>query len=286
MPLRPYKMKPKPTMKSPTLSVSSISSIGSSTSSLSPRLSPRRAFLGPSPPPSPSLPSLIPRHGKKPPKNLLRHLRRLVLATAGLSLLLWLAFARLPAPGQSYSAFQDPEYELVGADSLPDEPSAIVVVNEHGKTRWTVSIPRNASFPLRPTQHREICEQTGEIERELRRVGGKKGKERAYYQRDRYFLDVREAQRKGLLPSDEEGDHGEGSLAVCEKSLTYVMETGDAGMGNTLLGMWIAYGLALKEERAFFVDDTRWYVSDFPALFTCFLSLCLHQPNLYVLTMR
>src|SRR5215469_5042176 len=185
MPLRPHKMKPRPSMKSPTLSVSSISSVGSSTSTLSPRLSPRRTFLGPSPPPSPGLPSLIPRHGKKSPKNPLRHLRRLVLATAGLSLLLWLAFTRLPAPGQSYSPFQEPEYELVGADSLPDEPSAIVVVNERGKTRWTVSIPRNASFPLRPAQYKEVCEQTWEIGRELRRVGGKKEKDRGYYHRDR-----------------------------------------------------------------------------------------------------
>jgi hypothetical protein len=149
----------------------------------------------------------------------------------------------------------------VGADSLPDEPSAIVVVNERGKTRWTVSIPRNASFPLRQAQYREICEQTGEIGRELRRVDGKKDKGMGYYHRDWHFLDVKEAQRKGLLPKDEEGD-GEGGLPVCEKSLTYVMETEDAGMGNTLLGMWMAYGLALKEGRAFFVDDTRWYIPD------------------------
>ena len=180
-------MKPRPAIKSPTLSVSSISSIGSSTSTLSPRLSPRRAFLGPSPPPSPGLPSLIPRHGKKPPKNPLRHLRRLVLAIAGLSLLLWLAFTRLPAPGQAFSSFREQEYELVGADSLPDEPSAIVVVNERGKTRWAVSIPRNASFPLRQAQYREICEQTGEIVRGLRRADGKKEKEMGYYHRDRYF---------------------------------------------------------------------------------------------------
>ena len=126
-----------------------------------------------------------------------------------------------------------------------------------------------------------MCEQTGEIGRELRRLAGKKGKEKGYYQRERSFLDVREAQRKGLLPRDEEGDDGEGSLPVCEKSLTYVMETGDAGMGNTLLGMWIAYGLALKEERAFFVDDTRWYVFDFSI--TCFLFGSIY---IYVLTMR
>ena len=154
----------------------------------------------------------------------------------------------------------------MGADSLPDEPSAIVVVNERGKARWTVSVPRNASFPLRPGQYREICEQAGEIGRELRALGGKRERERerGYHERDPYFLDVREAQRKGLLPKDGDGDgEAEGGLPVCQKSLTYVMETADAGMGNTLLGMWMAYGLAVKEGRAFFVDDTRWFVPQF-----------------------
>jgi hypothetical protein len=51
----------------------------------------------------------------------------------------------------------------------------------------------------------------------------------------------------GLIESD-----------VCEKSLTFVMETHDAGLGKTLMMLWTAYGLAQKEGRAFFVDDSRW----------------------------
>jgi hypothetical protein len=27
--------------------------------------------------------------------------------------------------------------------------------------------------------------------------------------------------------------------------------------------LWMSYGLAKAEKRAFFVDDTRWYVSTF-----------------------
>jgi len=37
------------------------------------------------------------------------------------------------------------------------------------------------------------------------------------------------------------------------------METSDAGSENSLMGLWMSYGLAQKEDRAFFVDDTRWY---------------------------
>ncbi|KAK5000794.1 hypothetical protein LTR66_000426 [Elasticomyces elasticus] len=48
------------------------------------------------------------------------------------------------------------------------------------------------------------------------------------------------------------------------------METSEAGFGNTLLMLWISYGLAKKEGRAFFIDDTRWpygkYTSYFPAI--------------------
>jgi hypothetical protein len=43
--------------------------------------------------------------------------------------------------------------------------------------------------------------------------------------------------------------------------LTYVMETDDAGFGNTLMRLWMSYGLAKAENRAFFIDDTRWLVS-------------------------
>lgn len=151
---------------------------------------------------------------------------------------------------------------MVGGDTLPDEPSAIVVLNEKGKTRWTVSIPSNSSFPLRPAQYKEICSQTEDIAEELQLMNSKKRKrkERGYYYKDPYFVDITEAQRKGLLPKDEEQWYDERyeGLPMCQKSLTYVMETSDAGMGNTLLGMWLAYGLATKEGRAFFVDDTRW----------------------------
>jgi len=49
-------------------------------------------------------------------------------------------------------------------------------------------------------------------------------------------------------------------MPTCEKTLTYVMETEDAGFGNSMMKLWMSFGLAMKEGRAFFIDDTRWYV--------------------------
>ena len=108
-----------------------------------------------------------------------------------------------------------------------------------------------------------------------------------YYHVDTNFVDVYEAEEHGIVPKSEprrkewswesmasiSGTEQKGSTDkgpktpqskgqdnVCEKSLTYVMESGDAGLGRTLMGLWMSYGLAMKEERAFFVDDSNWYV--------------------------
>ena len=97
-------------------------------------------------------------------------------------------------------------------------------------------------------------------------TGGKRFRRQhiGYYDADPNFLDVAEAERLGLLGyatgGSGEQDDGDGALPKCERTLTYVMETSDAGMGSSLMGLWMAYGLAQKEERAFFVDDTRWQV--------------------------
>lgn len=98
-----------------------------------------------------------------------------------------------------------------------------------------------------------------------------------YYHVDPYFVDVQEAEDYGMLPrtsttgweSTKSGEDGsiigeskDGLVdkEICEKSMTFIMESSDAGLGQTLLMLWMAYGLAQKEERAFFVDDSRWYV--------------------------
>jgi hypothetical protein len=105
--------------------------------------------------------------------------------------------------------------------------------------------------------------------------GSETGSAGFIYQQDQYYIDVHEAEQQGLLPPSKATGRPKGfvedeaisdgisteGLKVCDRSLTYVMETEDAGFGNSLMRMWMSYGLAKAEKRAFFVDDTRWYVA-------------------------
>lgn len=97
---------------------------------------------------------------------------------------------------------------------------------------------------------------------------------------DKHFLDVHEAETQNLLPGfsnnalaknhkssgasvkiDRLGVDGQylSARSVCRSSMTYVLESNtDAGLGNALMGLWMAYGVAEREGRAFFVDDSRW----------------------------
>lgn len=170
---------------------------------------------------------------------------------------------------------------MVGGSLLPEDPSAVVVQDTKGKSKWTVSIPSSHEFPLQPSHYMDICQQAMELSKQLRQENSITKRMLGYYQKDKYFIDVPEAEQQALLPpskvtgrpdgfvddvatADKESTNG---MKVCDRSLTYVMETTDAGFGNTLLRLWMSYGLAQYENRTFFVDDTRWYVTtlNFPA---------------------
>ncbi|KAG7131556.1 hypothetical protein HYQ45_009935 [Verticillium longisporum] len=95
---------------------------------------------------------------------------------------------------------------------------------------------------------------------------------------DKYFIDVPDAEKAGLLPGLAEktvqashiiGETGEsvGKKAVCESTMTFVLETADAGLGNTLMELWLFYGLALKQGRSFFIDDSRWAYGKYTDIF-------------------
>lgn len=101
---------------------------------------------------------------------------------------------------------------------------------------------------------------------------------------DSNFIDVQEAQKAGYLPglaakSSKTANPGErgyiaskasGELVrkpVCDKSLTFVLESADAGLGKALMMLWTAYGLAEEEGRAFFIDDTRWAYGKYGDIF-------------------
>jgi hypothetical protein len=88
-----------------------------------------------------------------------------------------------------------------------------------------------------------------------------------YYYRDPHFMDIAEAESHRLLPDHssqkpltppQDPSTTGSSLKRCTRTLTYALETSNAGLGHTLLTLWLAYGLAQSEDRAFFVDDTNW----------------------------
>jgi len=263
---------------------------------LSPTVASRRGLLSArSPPPSPNLPSLIPRHGKKGTRQAARHARlvkKMLLACCGVGILCWMVLRHMyhstphGSAGYEEDASGTDEWEMVGGNRLPHEPSAVAVQDAQGQMRWTVSIPQHWGFPLQPAQYRDICHTSMELAARLRQDAqrGKSAKAKRvlrYNQEDEYYMDVKEAEEQGLLPAskatgrpmgfvEDEGIadgipvHG---LAVCDRSLTYVMETDDAGFGNSLMRMWMSYGLAQAENRTFFIDDTRWPYGNYKSFF-------------------
>lgn len=175
--------------------------------------------------------------------------------------------------------------DLSSSDSLPLDPSAVVATDKNGRLRWTISIPPALGFPLKPSQYSQICLQSDRTAMQVvdsNRGGGVLGDAGriGYNHVDKDFVDIEEAQRLGLVPGklarwksrlkggQEEQDsmgedldtiQGGDTGNICKRSLTYVMEATDAGFGGTLMGLWMSYGLAKKESRAFFLDDTTWY---------------------------
>ncbi|KAF2474796.1 uncharacterized protein BDR25DRAFT_332137 [Lindgomyces ingoldianus] len=288
------KVKTMHARRNPNLSVSSaaysqLSPSVTSATFLSPTVASRRGLLSPSPPPSPSLPSLVPRHGKKQPwSSHSRLVKRLLIGFCGVTILAWLVVRQLYSH-QSQTTdydYEEEEYEMVGDSLLPQEPSAVVVSDIKGKPKWIVSIPASYDFPLRPAQYREICSQSMELSKQLRQDGhtsnGFAKRMLNYYSRDQYYLDVQEAEDQGLLPPSKNQERPKGfvddasmvdgkvagnSMKVCDRTLTYVMETTDAGFGNSLLRLWMSYGLALAENRTFFIDDTRWPYGKYSTFF-------------------
>jgi hypothetical protein len=208
--------------------------------------------------------------------------KRLLIGCCGVAILLWLIIRQIYAQQLSQSSdyeVEEGEWEMVGGSQLPQEPSAVVVQDAKGKSKWTIHIPSSYEFPLKPAMYREICHQSMELSKQLREEAqansGIARRMLGYYQTDKYFVDVSEAEEQALLPASKQSGRPKnfvndvaiaegtytGGMRVCDSTLTYVMETDDAGFGNTLMRMWMSYGLAMAENRTFFVDDSRWYVT-------------------------
>lgn len=191
---------------------------------------------------------------------------RILALVCGL-MILWRCFVSWPSLAFGLAGHTTLEQKHVVGVELSDEPGAILV-DHSGRRQWTVSIPHNASFPLRPDQYKDICRQGDGLRNKLRgesRSFGLKDwrRRQSYYAHDRTFLDVAEAEQSDALPRPQQAAADD----VCSTSLTFALETEDASFGNTLLMMWLSYGLAKREGRAFFIDDTRWPYGKYTSYF-------------------
>ncbi|KAL2757546.1 hypothetical protein ACRALDRAFT_1079724 [Sodiomyces alcalophilus JCM 7366] len=239
-----------------------------------------------SPPPSPSLPALLPRSRRSPNRPRPSRVLRVVVWLAFILLVFY--FATISVRGNvrvdiPYISRQQEEFEMIGQDELPDSATPIMVTDESGKSKWTVSIPAYLDFPLSVRDYREMCSKCREVASRVRDTRNRSplpgqatlGRQGPV---DKYFLDVQEAERVGLFPETVEKRGLQGNMIgvhrnsvsqqpICESSITFVLETEDPGIGNTIMKLWIFYGLAAKQGRAFFIDDTRWAYGKYTDIF-------------------
>lgn len=231
-----------------------------------------------SPLPSPSLPSILPRHGKKPPKLNSRAIVRCLTWLAGVIVLFWAAkqaVGREWSPlALGYQSTDGKSYEIVGEDTLPNHPTPVVVTDHTGRSKWTVSIPQRLDFPLPPSDYADICAQAQDVSQHVADLKAHRDPQNppvhaghhSYYYNDAHFVDVAEAQENDLLPRPSHVS-ASAPARICPSSLTYVLESASGGLAPTLMGLWLAYGLAQHEGRAFFIDDSRWEYGNYSTLF-------------------
>lgn len=229
-----------------------------------------KQFLPRTPIPSPSLPSILPRHGKKPPKlNSRRIIRGLLWLSALILVYYLLSLGRKKTHRLAELTFLTSlgkTYEIVEASELPEHPTPLALTDSKGKHHWTISIPQILGFPLPSTDYADICAQVDEVARHV--AGGRReDKQSDYYKDDLNFIDVEEAQSQGFLPPERQPATNNHQFPICEKSMTYVLDAADAGLGSALLGLWLSYGLAAREERSFFIDDTNFPYGNFSTFF-------------------
>ena len=164
---------------------------------------------------------------------------------------------------------------LVYNETLPAKAMPVAINDTKGNNRWTVAIPQYEDFPLEPSAFTDLCLKSHDLARHLDVAKYGFAGHHGYYHVDENFMDVSEAEQNVFLPQSipahhesvvrgskglpgSETSNRDPKTGVCKRSLTYVLESTDAGFGGALMGLWLAYGLAMKEGRAFFVDDRRW----------------------------
>ncbi|KAK1059363.1 hypothetical protein LTR74_012674 [Friedmanniomyces endolithicus] len=248
------------------ISVSSFSTTGSTHSGRS-SLSEK---VGLSPPDSPTLPPPVTRENRRR-----RRFSRLALIKllAGIATLLLLLRVLLcwPQIVVGPSDARHPLDESLAASGVQrNQPGSVLVHDAPAQPKWTVLIPENSSVPLDDTQYADICGK-GEVLRENlvrnTRIGRLLNLPRrtTYYTRDWTYLDVSALGATGasslVLPDADE------PKKVCSTSLTFVLDANESSFGKSMLMLWLSYGLAMREGRAFFIDDTQWAYGKYASYF-------------------
>ncbi|GIZ49697.1 hypothetical protein CKM354_001272400 [Cercospora kikuchii] len=188
---------------------------------------------------------------------------KLVLVVCGLLMLWrylcgsWMYTVAIPQPTEAQRQSQA-DMEWIAANALPEEPTALVVADPVGTSKWTISIPHSYSFPLSNHYYKDICSQGDTMRTGLTNDAGFAGGQHwwhrnGYFAKDSTYLDIEEAENLGALPKTKADVSN-----VCETSMTFVLDDEEASFGKSLLLLWMSYGLAKQEGRAFFIDDSTW----------------------------
>ncbi|CUS12921.1 unnamed protein product, partial [Tuber aestivum] len=186
----------------------------------------------------------LPRHGKEDddddkPRRAGSGLTRgrVLLIAIVLSSIVWLLLVFQPPASPKPS-------EIDPASITSVEPTMLDY--GEGNQKWTWRLPDNLGGLLRPHVYGEMCRAAGRASAAAAGHGGHGGHaHHGYYWVDDHFLNPR-VEDEGAL------------RGVCKRSLTYMLDSSDPGLGGMLLGLWSAYGLAMSENRTFFVDDSNW----------------------------
>lgn len=163
---------------------------------------------------------------------------------------------------------------MVGQDTVPDFPTPIALDDRRRRPRWTVSIPQDGDFPLSIGEYAAMGARCRDVSAHVRRLHRPPLTDHnmlAHDEPDAYFVDVDKAERVGLLSTGPKNSHPRHSghfvglnwesmagKPMCKSSLTFVMESSDAGLGTSFMTLWTLYALAKAQGRGFFVDDSRW----------------------------
>ncbi|KAK6498891.1 hypothetical protein TWF481_011462 [Arthrobotrys musiformis] len=142
-----------------------------------------------------------------------------------------------------------------GRGGYTRQPEVMMVSNGTG---YAISMPLNEdAYPLPGEWYRALCDsvEMKSMAAAERRSGKPMAAHLGYYDVDVGY--------EGLeISGDEEGGDGE-----CEKTLTFVVDDWEGrvgGVGEMVMGLWMAYAVAMKEGREFFVVGRkgRWAYGD------------------------